>query len=626
MNNTQYIVNATARDNATNVGATDHNTFYYDTFVPTATIEYNNSATYFKANVTLRIYVNFTEAASGMDESSILINITTTGNGSLSNTSMTKTDNKHWYKDWTIPTGSDDNGNFTVKIYAKDNATNNLNPYPTTNTSKIIDNTPPALSSISSGTPSTTSATITWTTNEAANSTVQYGLTTSYGSTSTSLSYTTSHSRPLSSLSSGTTYHYRVISYDHAGNQNTSSDKTFATASESTSPPIPPPSNNPPTADAGGPYTGYTNEAITFNASGSTDDVAVTGYRWDWTNDGTYDTGWLTTKTTTHSYTSVGTYTVKLEVKDGGGLIDTDTATVTITELPVEQYPPVADADGPYAGLTYQNITFDGSGSTDDGTITNYTWDFGDSISGYGKTVLHQYNISGLFNITLTVTDNDGLTDTNTTTANITLDSDGDGWSDEMEESYETNITDPNDYPLDTDNDGTPDDDSPDGSFIGDQDDDNDGLNDEIEEKLGSNPEDTSDITIITIEGSAYYLADINGDGQPDKLYNPLLDKNTTIKITDGKYYLDINSDGKWDYIYDPATGEITPYEEKPKEEFPWLILVIIVGIIALAIVIIIAVLFKTGYLYIEEVPGEEPRKKEPSKKKEEKPRKTKKK
>jgi len=143
--------------------------------------------------------------------------------------------------------------------------------------------------------------------------------------------------------------------------------------------------------------------------------------------------------------------------------------------------PPISDANGPYTGLTYQNITFDGSGSYDsDGTIENYTWDFGDGNAGYGVTSIHSYNTSGVFTITLTVTDNDDLSHSNTTTANITLDSDGDGWSDEMEESYGTNVTDPNDSPLDIDGDGLPDEDSDDWRFTGDSDDDNDGIEDHI--------------------------------------------------------------------------------------------------------------------------------------------------
>jgi PKD repeat protein len=73
-----------------------------------------------------------------------------------------------------------------------------------------------------------------------------------------------------------------------------------------------------------------------FNASKSKDtDGTIVGYRWDWTNDGTWDTDWLTRATITHTYTRTGTYTVKLQVKDNGSAQDDDTANVTIKALPV---------------------------------------------------------------------------------------------------------------------------------------------------------------------------------------------------------------------------------------------------------------------------------------------------
>jgi len=53
--------------------------------------------------------------------------------------------------------------------------------------------------------------------------------------------------------------------------------------------------------------------------------------RWDWENDGTYDTNWSTTKTESHSYTAVGTYTVRLEVMDTLGLKDTATRQVMVS-------------------------------------------------------------------------------------------------------------------------------------------------------------------------------------------------------------------------------------------------------------------------------------------------------
>ena len=59
-------------------------------------------------------------------------------------------------------------------------------------------------------------------------------------------------------------------------------------------------------------------------------------------------------------------------------------------------------------GLTCQ---FDGSRSADpDGTITSYTWVFGDGTTGSGATVGHTYVAGGAYLATLTVTDNGGAT------------------------------------------------------------------------------------------------------------------------------------------------------------------------------------------------------------------------
>jgi PKD repeat protein len=101
------------------------------------------------------------------------------------------------------------------------------------------------------------------------------------------------------------------------------------------------------------------------------------------------------------------------------GVADSNIATVTITVDPVND-PPVADANGPYTGSTGVAVSFNGSGSFDlDGTIVSYAWDFGDSNTGIGMNPGHTYLASGLFSVTLTVTDDGGLTDTVSTTADI---------------------------------------------------------------------------------------------------------------------------------------------------------------------------------------------------------------
>lgn len=70
--------------------------------------------------------------------------------------------------------------------------------------------------------------------------------------------------------------------------------------------------------------------------------------------------------------------------------------------------PPTASFTVECTDLT---CNFDGSGSSDsDGSITDYSWTFGDGNSGSGSTVSHSYNAEGTFNVTLTVTDNEGAT------------------------------------------------------------------------------------------------------------------------------------------------------------------------------------------------------------------------
>jgi serine protease len=94
------------------------------------------------------------------------------------------------------------------------------------------DTTPPVISDVTA-TPSSTTATITWTTDEAATSVVYYGTTSSYGSTASTSGYTTSHSVTLTGLTAGTTYHFMVESADASGNTSQSSDSTFTTTTTS---------------------------------------------------------------------------------------------------------------------------------------------------------------------------------------------------------------------------------------------------------------------------------------------------------------------------------------------------------------------------------------------------------
>lgn len=100
----------------------------------------------------------------------------------------------------------------------------------------ITYNRAPAISGIQAGGIGTSDATISWTTDINAASQVEYGNSQSLGSqTSVDSSLTTNHSIQVDGLSSGTTYHYRVISEAATGATAMSTIRTFTTDSTSSS-------------------------------------------------------------------------------------------------------------------------------------------------------------------------------------------------------------------------------------------------------------------------------------------------------------------------------------------------------------------------------------------------------
>ncbi len=99
--------------------------------------------------------------------------------------------------------------------------------------------TAPVISNVRAENVTASSANIRWNTDIGATSQVDYGLTTSYGSTTTlDPTLVTSHTVPLSNLIASRTYHYRVRSTGSSGAESVSSDYTFTTSSDATPPVI----------------------------------------------------------------------------------------------------------------------------------------------------------------------------------------------------------------------------------------------------------------------------------------------------------------------------------------------------------------------------------------------------
>jgi len=89
----------------------------------------------------------------------------------------------------------------------------------------------PVISNVSVSSISTSTATITWSTNESASSQINYGTTTSYGNASTSATLVTSHSVTLFDLLPSTLYYYNIQSADIVSNIATSTNLSFTTDS-----------------------------------------------------------------------------------------------------------------------------------------------------------------------------------------------------------------------------------------------------------------------------------------------------------------------------------------------------------------------------------------------------------
>ena len=172
--------------------------------------------------------------------------------------------------------------------------------------------------------------------------------------------------------------------------------------------------NRPPVADITSAPTGFANSEMLFDASSSYDpDGDVLSCTWSF-GDGTQPASGLQVS---HIFIEPGTYTITLGVDDGRG--GSDSAQSEIIISPPNQ-PPVADFSHSGTLAALETITFDAGSSTDpDGIITSWQWDFGDGIRTTGKMVTHVYSSTGTYTVTLTVSDNLGLTDTTTRTITV---------------------------------------------------------------------------------------------------------------------------------------------------------------------------------------------------------------
>jgi hypothetical protein len=184
--------------------------------------------------------------------------------------------------------------------------------------------------------------------------------------------------------------------------------------------------NLPPEADAGVDLTVNEGDQVTLDGSGSIDpDDGIAGYLWTQRagtsvtlSDPTSDAPWFTAPVV-----GVGgaALTFELTVTDSGGLSDTDTVIVNVSNV---NQAPIADAGPNQAVGEGETVTLDGSGSLDpDGTVASYSWS---QTAGVAVTLSNPSSAQPFFTapdvgpsgasltFQLTVTDDSGLQSTDT--------------------------------------------------------------------------------------------------------------------------------------------------------------------------------------------------------------------
>ncbi len=163
-----------------------------------------------------------------------------------------------------------------------------------------------------------------------------------------------------------------------------------------------------PTADAGDDMTVNEDETVTFDGSQSSDNMEIENYTWMIEGDEYYG------ETVDHMFEDPGKYKVALIASDTYENSDKDTITVTVQDTTA----PDADAGSDMSVDEDTEVSFDGSASSDNDEIANYTW----MIEGQemtGEMISYTFEDPGEYDVTLEVTDAAGHTSSDTITVTV---------------------------------------------------------------------------------------------------------------------------------------------------------------------------------------------------------------
>jgi PKD repeat protein len=172
--------------------------------------------------------------------------------------------------------------------------------------------------------------------------------------------------------------------------------------------------NVPPTADAGGPYTGDEGSPITLTGTGSDPTNDLLTYAWDLNHDGSFETPG---RVVSRAWPDDGAYTVTLRVDDGRGGVATDEARVVVNNVP-----PSVNAGGPYTATVDVMVTLTGRATDVPSDTLTYAWDLDDDglfDDGVTPVTTYVWTMTGIYTVALRVDDGDNGVATDTTTVEV---------------------------------------------------------------------------------------------------------------------------------------------------------------------------------------------------------------
>ncbi len=189
---------------------------------------------------------------------------------------------------------------------------------------------------------------------------------------------------------------------DFAGNSDT--DVIVITVKDTT----------PPTAFAGDDITADENTMITFDASRSKDNVGIRNYHWRFQYGSAYKT--LTGIKPTYWFGSPGTYMVDLTVTDMAGNDAKDSVQIRIRDITSPTVKVHMGGNALEMGKKYWidsplTLKLRANQSTDNVRISKFRWTFNHATGSqdeYGMNIEHRLESTGIYNVTLMVTDDSG--------------------------------------------------------------------------------------------------------------------------------------------------------------------------------------------------------------------------